>query len=164
MANYRNGRIYRIVTPNHNGVYIGSCSHKYLAQRWANHKCDYLHCRNKTTAWELFDTGLTDCKLELIEDFPCENSRELKERENYWMKTTENCVNTNRARTTPEERKKDNRDRMNLRYRTDPEFREQKRQYYRDNKEACKERVRRSMAKRKLKEEYAAKLALLEKA
>ena len=159
MPNYQNGRIYRIVTPNHNGVYIGSCTHKYLAQRWANHRCDYLHNRNETTAWQLFDTGFSDCKMELIEEFPCETSQELKAREDYWMKNTENCVNKCRARLTPEERRKYNRERMIHRYRTCPEYREYKRQYYLANREACKERVRRSMAKRKLKEEYEAKLA-----
>lgn len=160
MPDYKNGRIYRIVSPSlPDKVYIGSCSHKWLSQRWANHLCDYRHNRNYTSAWELLDMG--DAKLELIENFPCNTKDELRDRENYWMDTIPNVINKRRAKTTHEELKERQRMRQYERYTTDPAYREHKRQYYRDNREACLERTKRSIAKRKLREEYSRKLSSL---
>lgn len=159
MIDYQNGKIYRIVSDNTDKVYIGSSSHKYLAQRWATHNCDYKHGRQYTTAWELFDAG--NCRIELIEKFPCNSRKELTLRENYWIDNTPNCVNKNRAYSTPEEKRQRQRERQRDQYRNDPKYLEYKRNYYQKNREKCIAATQRAIAKRKLKEEYEAKIAAM---
>ena len=157
MPDYANGKIYKLVSPHTDKVYVGSCSHKYLSQRWATHNCDYRHFRNYTKAHDILDCG--DCRIELIEKFPCNSAQELHMRENYWLDNTPNCINQNRAYRTPEERKMIQREVAYWRYNNDPDYKAQKRQYYQDHKEACKARTYKSIAKRKLREEYEAKIA-----
>jgi hypothetical protein len=31
--------------------------------------------------------GIENCKIELVEAYPCENKEELRKREGYWIKT-----------------------------------------------------------------------------
>lgn len=93
-----------------------------------------------------------EAKIELLERYPCESSQELRKREDYWISETENTINKNRSYVSPEEKRRLGREKQKYLYNNDPEFRAKKRQYYRDNREACLQRVKRSQAKRKQRE------------
>lgn len=91
MVNYENGKIYKI--QGGSMTYIGSTTKQYLSQRWGCHKYDYKKKERKTSAWEIFDSiGIDNCKIILIEAYPCNSIDELRARERYWIEK-ENCVN-----------------------------------------------------------------------
>jgi len=84
---YDNGKIYKIVSPHTEKVYIGSTIQK-LCVRFSKHKNDKSkECMSR----ELFELG--DCKIELIENYACNNSLELRKREGYYILNTPNCIN-----------------------------------------------------------------------
>ena len=43
-----------------------------------------------------------DWVMELIENYPCETLKQANEREGYWIRNTENCVNRCKMGRTPE--------------------------------------------------------------
>lgn len=91
MVNYDNSKIYKI--QGGSMLYIGSTTKQYLSQRWSQHKSDYLKKKNKTSAWNIFDSvGIDKCSIILLETFPCKSVDELRARERYWIEK-ENCVN-----------------------------------------------------------------------
>ena len=53
--------------------------------------------------------GIENCKIELVELYPCESREELKRREGYWIKN-ETCVNKCVAGRTNQEYRHDNMD------------------------------------------------------
>jgi hypothetical protein len=86
MVNYQDGKIYKI-TAGCNLPYIGSTI-TTLSRRFAKHKTDkkfYLNHQktNKCASFDLLEYH--DCKIELLELFPCESKRMLEMRERYWF-------------------------------------------------------------------------------
>jgi hypothetical protein len=130
MPDYNNGKIYKLWSPKGDGIYIGSTVNS-LARRKANHKSGYInktsHCNSKI----LFEK-YNDVRIELIEEFPCENKMELNKKEGYYIRTLD-CVNRCVAGRTPKEYKKewfeDNKERII----------EQKKEWHEKNKEHIKE-------------------------
>ena len=128
---YINGKIYKITDVGYNKCYIGSTCES-LCKRLARHTSKYkVYLKGGITltrSFDLFDEyGVENCKIELIENFPCENKEELRKREGYYIQNTE-CINkyvAGRNRTFKE--------------------------YYQDNKEQCN--VQRREYKEKHKEE-----------
>jgi len=90
MPDYSQGKIYKVVSPNHSKIYIGStCT--TLADRFTQHKND----RNCSSV-EIIDAGCSDIKL--IEDFPCLDKAQLEDREaEIQLMDWEACVNKNVA-------------------------------------------------------------------
>ena len=76
----------------------------------------------------LDEYGVENCKIELIEAYPCENKEELRRREGYWIKS-EKCINKFVAGRTPHEYYEENRTRL-LEHN-----REYYKQYYNENKD-----------------------------
>ena len=104
---YKNSKIYKIVDVGYNEQYFGSTVVE-LSTRMSRHRAKYKETKqtNSTyscTAVLLFDKyGVDNCKIELVETYPCESKEELRQREGYWMKQ-ETCVNKRMAgRTKPE--------------------------------------------------------------
>lgn len=95
MANkYRNGKIYKIVDLGHNKCYIGSTI-QMLCDRMNGHRVTHRKGdkKYKTTVSNLFDEyGIDNCKILLIESYPCNSKEELLAREGYYIQSTE-CVN-----------------------------------------------------------------------
>ena len=97
MNRYENGKIYKIVDVGYNKCYIGSTCEK-LSQRMARHKACYNQyltgkTKNTITSFILFDEyGFENCKIELIENFSCNNKEELLKREGFFIEKS-NCVN-----------------------------------------------------------------------
>jgi len=88
---YHFSKIYKIYSPsNSNLVYYGSTLGN-LNTRLSNHKKDYKRCpHSNMTSFKVLCKP--DHKIELIEDFKCENLSELLQRESYYIKNN-NCVN-----------------------------------------------------------------------
>jgi len=88
MPNYQNGKIYKICSHNTNEIYIGSTCQS-INKRMSNHRYDYnKHLKGgkkETTSYEILKHK--DAYIELIELYPCNNSKELSKREGYFIKT-----------------------------------------------------------------------------
>lgn len=99
MVNYSNGKIYKIVPTNGDDTcYVGSTTKQYLSQRMDVHRNDFKkwqknNNQRKTTSIELFEKyGVENCKIELIENFPCNSKDELEKKEAEYIKAL-NCIN-----------------------------------------------------------------------
>ena len=85
-TDYSQGKLYRIVSPNHNKVYIGSTV-ETLAERFRKHKCK-RDCMSR----EIIDAG--DARIEEIELFPCLDKYQLEDREaELQLADWDGCVN-----------------------------------------------------------------------
>ena len=96
MNRYNNGKIYKIVDKGLNKCYIG-CTCEDLEVRLTRHKCAYNFYKKgkqrKITSFDLFDEyGIENCKIELIEYYPCNSKEELLSREGFYVQQTV-CVN-----------------------------------------------------------------------
>ena len=107
MNRYENSKIYKIVDVGYNKCYIGSTCES-LSKRMERHRTHYNHyvkgkMKKKTTAMDIFNEfGIENCKIELIENYPCNNKEELLRREGSHIKVME-CVNRQVAGRTQRE-------------------------------------------------------------
>jgi len=147
MPDYTKSKIYKIepvLDHDEDEIYIGSTTKPTLAERMANHRKDYKlwklgKCLN-VTSYILFEKyGIENCKIYLIEAFPCQSKDELRAREGYFIKTTK-CVNKNVAGRTKHqyykdtfEEIKDQRNAYAKKYRNNNK--EKINEYYEKNKE-----------------------------
>jgi hypothetical protein len=157
---YTNGRIYIITDIGYNKCYYGSTI-RSLSHRFSQHKSHYklykANKKNNVSLFILFDEyGIENCKIELVELFPCSNKIELLRREGYYIKNND-CINKLVAGRTQKESKEDNKEyyqeyfknhyqankehklQMAEIYRNNPEVKEKnkeyQRQYQKDNRE-----------------------------
>jgi hypothetical protein len=93
-------KIYKLESDKGPKIYIGSCySTKYLSNRMGNHREGYKKYKNNKanfcSSYLLFDEyGMENCKITLIENFKCENKKELMGREGYYiLQNRDICVN-----------------------------------------------------------------------
>ena len=111
-SKYKNTKIYKITDVGYNKCYIGSTCES-LSQRMARHRQNYNKAEqwnNKTNCRLLFDEyGMDNCKIELLEDYPCENREQLMKREGYYIQNND-CVNRCVAGRTINEWKEDNKE------------------------------------------------------
>ena len=104
-----NAKIYKIVDVGYEKCYVGSTCEE-LSQRMARHRQTYYfnekHVQNKhSNSRVLFDEyGVENCKIELIENYPCDSKEQLLRREGYHIQNIE-CVNRCVAGRTPKEYK-----------------------------------------------------------
>ena len=150
MNKYQKGKIYKIVDVGYNKCYIGSTCEE-LSQRMARHRNQYKNYLKETqkfiSSFYLFkEFGVENCKVELVEVFPCENSMELRSREGHFIRTTE-CVNKYIAGRTVMEYEEENKEwrrecgkqSKKKQYKERPEhFKEKARKYYENHKEEVK--------------------------
>jgi adenylate kinase family enzyme len=102
---YQKGQIYKIVDVGYNLCYYGSTINR-LCQRMATHREHYKNGSYNCTVKQIFDTyGLENCKIELVENFPCDSRKELEAREGFYIKNN-SCVNKNIAGRTLKESSK----------------------------------------------------------
>ena len=87
MADYQNGKIYKISSSLGPEVYYGSTI-RTLVARMYEHK-SYLCC-NSQLIFEKY--GFENCKIDLVEDYPCNSRKELEAREGWYIRNNE-CVN-----------------------------------------------------------------------
>jgi len=87
MNKFSNGKIYKVVSPNHPKVYYGSTP-QTLADRWTHHTSPNQGCSSK----EIIDAG--DAEILEIEPFPCTCKEELEDREAEFIENDwDGCVN-----------------------------------------------------------------------
>lgn len=116
MTNYNNGKIYKIESSLGDKVYYGSTTKQYLSQRMTRHRGSYNmwlegKC-NLVMAYKLFDEyGIENCKIVLVENYPCKTKDELTAREAYYIKNFE-CVNKYVPNRTRKEYLEDNKERI----------------------------------------------------
>jgi len=107
MNRYEEGKIYRIYCFSTDREYIGSTC-LTLNKRLKKHLKNYRRWKrgNKKgymTSFEIFE--LENYDVELIENFPCDNRKQLWEREAYYINHSDNCVNEILPYVPEEERK-----------------------------------------------------------
>ena len=122
MPDYKNGKIYKLWSPQGNEIYIGSTVQP-LYKRFHHHKNE-RKCSSKI----LFEK-YNDVRIELIECFSCDNKEELTKKEGEYIRNND-CVNKCIAGRTDKEYKKEY---------YEEKYKFQKQKYYQENKEKIKE-------------------------
>jgi hypothetical protein len=94
MPNYQLGKIYKIIDYTNNNIYIGSTSEPTLARRLASHKRSYKQWKdgkcNKCMSYDIFENDNYD--IILLENCPCNTKDELHAREKFYIQNNE-CIN-----------------------------------------------------------------------
>ena len=108
MPNYHNGKIYKITSHRTTAIYIGSTT-RSLSDRFVEHKSRFKMGKIKCISSEILKYG--GCEIELIENYPCNNKQELREREGLFQ-TTFQCVNNFIAGRTNKQYYIDNKERI----------------------------------------------------
>ena len=147
---YEKGKIYQIVDVGYKKCYIGSTCES-LSRRMTRHKAKYQQylngSSNNTRSFELFDEfGFDNCKIELIEYYPCSTKEELHRREGVFIKQTE-CVNKLIAGRTQREWINDNKEHLSAYNKQHREimkehYQEYQKEYRQENKENINTRQR----------------------
>ena len=92
MPDYKKAKIYKIIDLKENMVYIGSTTNA-LSVRMAQHRYVYKNKLKSISVHIIFDKhGLENCKIVLVENYPCINKEQLQQRESEYIKHNE-CVN-----------------------------------------------------------------------
>ena len=95
MPDYQKAKIYKIWSPSNNLVYYGSTTQtlpQRLAKHLGNYKC-YTKDNTKTSYMTSFKIlEYEDYKIELVEEYPCNNKSQLLKKEGEHIKNNE-CVN-----------------------------------------------------------------------
>lgn len=152
MINYNNSKIYKLINSITGLIYIGSTT-RSLENRLSSHVSDYKRYQaGKTTfitSYLVLEGG--NYSIELIEEYPCESSESLKQREGYYIRQM-TCVNKNIAGRNDRDYYSDNKDRI-MKYRSDhiseykqyqQEWRESNKEYNRDWKKKNQEKIKQS--------------------
>jgi hypothetical protein len=90
-------RFIKYVDIGYNKTYYGSTIQS-LAMRIGNHRRNYYWHKNSnkgsnTSCYSIFDEyGIENCKIELVELYPCNSKEELEAREGYYIRNND-CVN-----------------------------------------------------------------------
>eukprot|EP00732_Lithocolla_globosa_P000328 Lithocolla_globosa_v1_NODE_93_length_6512_cov_4.841877.p5 type:complete len:138 gc:universal NODE_93_length_6512_cov_4.841877:912-1325(+) len=94
MVNYRNGKIYRIVSDQTDEVYYGSTT-QLLSMRMSGHRTGF-RCWEDTekyanvTSYQIMKYD--DAKIVLVEKYECDSKEELLARERFYIENND-CVN-----------------------------------------------------------------------
>ena len=146
MVNYEAGKIYKLYSPSKNIVYIGSTTQP-LCKRLSKHLTDYREYNkdnNKTYYTSFMVLECDDYKIELLEDYKCNNRQQLEQKEGEYIKNNI-CCNKNIAGRTKQEYYETNKEHIRAlskkNYETNKQqITERHKKYYEDNKEKDKER------------------------
>jgi hypothetical protein len=144
MPDYQKGKIYKLWSPSKNLVYYGSTV-QTISQRLADHLKKFKNYNNGnndyTTSFLVLDCD--DYKIELIEEYPCNNKQQLFRKEGEYIKAND-CVNNIVAGRTRKEYRIDNVDnikKIGKQYYIDnaDKMKEQKKQYRIENIDKIKQ-------------------------
>ncbi len=96
MANYKTGRIYRIIHNESNIQYVGSTFNR-LSDRWRAHKKDYKYTSSGISIYEYFNKfGIENFTIMLIKEYQCADRKQLLAYEQLWINKI-NCINKKSA-------------------------------------------------------------------
>jgi len=102
MPDYSKGKIYKLWSPSKNLVYYGSTT-QTLSQRLTDHKKKHNDC----CSYLIMECE--DYKIELLEEYPCNNKEQLEKKEAEYQKNNE-CINLKIARRNQKEYYQDNKE------------------------------------------------------
>jgi len=129
---YKEGKIYKLICCETLDIYIGSTIMN-LNERIKGHRRNNNNCESKNFVEPL---------IELIEDYPCNNKLELRQREQYHIDNNE-CVNKYRTYRTEEQIKEECKERNRKWLEVNREKKKEKsKQYYYDNIEKMNEKFK----------------------
>lgn len=148
MPNYSKSKIYKIYSYENDDVYYGSTVDT-LSRRMTGHRTHYKMYKegkmNYLTSFKILE--LTSCKIELVENYPCNSKEELLQREGFYIRNND-CVNKIIAGRTKKEYYETNIDKIKI-YQKEvnkeyheqnkDKIKEQKKEYYEENKEYKKQ-------------------------
>ena len=118
---YSKGKIYKLVNDVNDDFYVGSTATS-LAKRKYWHK---TKGRQMPGVKAIFDEiGWDKMKIILVEEWPCENNDQLRQRERYWFDALKPTMNIIRPWVSEEERQEYRQE-----YRQRPEIKERDREY-----------------------------------
>ena len=85
-VDYSKGKIYKITNDYNNDIYVGSTC-DLLTKRFSYHKNDYRkeRCQNMPIYKLMNEIGFERFRIELIEDYPCQDAYQLRQREGHFM-------------------------------------------------------------------------------
>ena len=97
---YKRGKIYKLQSNQTDVIYYGSTIEDILTNRLSGHRSQYKRwLENKTNYVTSFEiVKYDDCKIILVENYPCNTKSELLARENYYIQNNE-CINKQIAYT-----------------------------------------------------------------
>ena len=82
---YQDGKIYKILNSETSDIYVGATCQR-LAKRMMNHRTRVKEGKETLLYNKMRDIGIEHFYIELIENYPCENSEQLNKREGDWMR------------------------------------------------------------------------------
>tara|TARA_R100000951_G_C2531902_1_gene146640 strand:+ start:115 stop:588 length:474 start_codon:yes stop_codon:yes gene_type:complete len=91
MVNYENSKIYKLTNTNTKQLYIGSTT-RDLQIRYIEHKSLYTTGKTDKGKSYLLFNETDNVIIELVENYPCKNKKELSIRERYYINSFD-CVN-----------------------------------------------------------------------
>jgi hypothetical protein len=155
MPDYKQGKIYMIIDADGRIRYYGSTA-QTLMERWWEHKSHFNSWKKNGSRpcaiYKYFDEyGIDNFRIELVEDYPCDNDEQLRMKEDEYICENE-CVNEQRAYTTYEEKLaqkrqyhqdhkiENNKARSSRYFEHKEEEQELHKEYYLNNAEKIKER------------------------
>ena len=154
MLDYQKGKIYKLWSPQGTDeeVYYGSTCND-LRFRKSRHKSKN-DCRSKIL-FEKYD----DVRIELVEDYPCNNKAELNKREGHYIRENK-CLNKNISGRTMKEYYEDNKESIKEYYKKWKENNKEKykeyklkdKDYYKEYYKKNKERYRKNKEEALVKE------------
>ena len=113
MVNYQTGKIYKLWSPSKNLTYIGSTTQP-LCKRLVAHLSYYKAYNNDNTKNYCSSYLVLDCedyKIELLEEYACNNKQQLEKKEGEYIRSNE-CINKQIAGRTKQEYYIDNIDKI----------------------------------------------------
>jgi hypothetical protein len=136
---YQDGKIYKLICKDGH-YYIGSTVSS-LYTRFAGHKYSIKNNTNGGYYSYFSSVPIGDITIELVEDYPCNSRKELREREDYYIKESRSdiyCLNTYRAFQTENDKKEYDK----IYYNENKErVKENMKQYYEANRDTIIERI-----------------------
>ena len=104
MPDYKQGKIYKIIDDEGNIMLYGSTTLP-LQRRWALYKSNWKgnHGGESVMCKYFNEDGFDNYSIELVEDYPCDNNKQLCIREDEYIREND-CVNEVRAYTSRKEK------------------------------------------------------------
>jgi Uri superfamily endonuclease len=110
MPDYQKSKIYKIYSPSKNIIYIGSTIQS-LSQRLGEHLSKYKAYNKDNTKNYIRSFLVLECedyKIELLEEYACNNKQQLLKKEGEYIRNIE-CCNKIIVGRTPTEYKREHR-------------------------------------------------------
>jgi len=135
MVNYENSIIYKIYGKNHDMVYYGSTTRELRRRKY-----EHIKRSNDSKGYiskKIINTN--DFIFEIVEKYPCNNKKELHERERYYIENFK-CINILHPLRNYKEYYQDNKDEINKKtkiyYQKNKDFyKKYRKEYYENNKD-----------------------------